>query len=153
MSTAALVDNTPSPASADTAAPVDTRSGRTELGMISISDTVVSKIASRAAAEDPDAGASASRILGVTLPGVGHLGGQGTDLNAAPKAGVEVDGDSAFVNLQISVRWPASIATVADRVRNQVIRRVAELTGLQVQEVHITVADLVTDLAPPPRVR
>ena len=31
--------------------------------------------------------------------------------------------------------------------------RVTELTGLQVEEVHIVVSDLATDITPPPRVR
>ena len=36
--------------------------GRTELGSISIADRVVTKIAARAAAENPDAGAAAARV-------------------------------------------------------------------------------------------
>ncbi len=134
---------------ADTGGPV----GRTALGSISISERAVSKIAARAALEIADAGAAASRVLGVAVPGGAQLGLRGTDLSAPPKVSVEVDGEVAFVDLQLAVRWPASIATVTGQVRDHVIERVAGLTGLRVQEVHITVADLVTDLAPPPRVR
>jgi uncharacterized alkaline shock family protein YloU len=129
------------------------RAGRTELGMISIADQVVTKITARAAAENPDAGAAVARMLGRAVPGAGHLGVRGTDLGALPKTTVEVDGVKAFVNLEISVRWPASVLEVTEQVRRHVRDRVAELTGLQVDEVHIVVADLATDITPPPRVR
>jgi uncharacterized alkaline shock family protein YloU len=127
--------------------------GRNELGTISIADGVVSKIAARAAAENPDAGAAAARMLGRAVPGAGHLGVRGTDLEALPKTSVEVDGSKAFVTLEISVRWPASVPEITGQVRRHVRDRVRELTGLDVDEVHITVSDLATDITPPPRVR
>ena len=78
---------------------------------------------------------------------------RGTDLEALPKTSVEVDGSKAFVTLEISVRWPASVPEITGQVRRHVRDRVRELTGLDVDEVHITVADLATDITPPPRVR
>ena len=129
------------------------RAGRSELGTISIADGVVSKIAARAAAENPDAGAAVARMLGRAVPGAGHLGLRGTDLKALPKTSVDVDGSKAFVNLEISVRWPASVPEVTGQVRQHVRDRIRELTGLDVDEVHIVVADLATDITPLPRVR
>jgi uncharacterized alkaline shock family protein YloU len=129
------------------------RPGRNEFGTISVADTVVTKIAARAAVENPDAGAAAARLLGRAVPGAGHLGVRGTDLDALPKTTVEVDGSKAFVNLEIAVRWPASVNQVSQQVRRHVQDRVQELTGLQVDEVHIVVSDLATDITPPPRVR
>jgi uncharacterized alkaline shock family protein YloU len=128
------------------------RAGRNELGTISIADSVVTKIAARAAVENPDAGAAVARMLGRAVPGAGHLGVRGTNLDALPKTTVEVDGSKAFVNLEISVRWPASVNEVSQQVRRHVEDRVQELTGLQVDEVHIVVSDLATDITPPPRV-
>jgi len=127
--------------------------GRSELGIISIADGVVSKIAARAAAENPDAGAAVARMLGRAVPGAVHLGLRGTDLKALPKTSVDVDGSKAFVNLEISVRWPASAPEVTGQIREHVRDRVRELTGLNVDEVHIVVADLATDITPLPRVR
>ncbi|HEX4289324.1 MAG TPA: Asp23/Gls24 family envelope stress response protein [Trebonia sp.] len=127
--------------------------GRNDLGMISIADQVVRKIAACAAAEHPDAGAAAVRMLGRAVPGAGHLGVRGTDLDALPKTTVEVDGTKAFVSLEICVRWPASVREVTGQVRRNVRGRVTQLTGLQVDEVHIVVSDLATDITPPPRVR
>ena len=129
------------------------RAGRNELGTITIADGVVSKIAARAAAENPDAGAAAARMLGRAVPGAGHLGVRGTDLQALPKTSVEVDGSKAFVTLEISIRWPASVPDVTAQVRSHVRDRVKELAGLDVDEVHIVVAELATDIAPPPRAR
>ena len=127
--------------------------GRNELGAISIASSAVEKIAARAATEHPDAGAAATRVLGLQLPGAGHLGTRGTDLRGLPKTAVEVDGSKAFVQLEISVRWPVSVLATTSAVRDHVRSRVEELTGLDVDEVQITVADLVTDLTAPPRVR
>lgn len=142
-----------SPMSADTGAESPARGGRNELGTISIADGVVSKIAARAAAENPDAGAAVARMLGRTVPGAGHLGLRGTDLKALPKTSVDVDGSKAFVNLEISVRWPASVPEVTGQIRAHVRDRVRKLTALEVDEVHIVVADLATDITPLPRVR
>jgi uncharacterized alkaline shock family protein YloU len=92
-------------------------------------------------------------MLGRAVPGAGRLGVRGTDLSALPKTTVEVDGAKAFVSLEICVRWPASVPEVTGQVRRNVRDRVAELTGLQVEEVDIVVSDLATEIIPPPRVR
>jgi len=127
--------------------------GRTDLGTISIADGVVVKIAARAAAENPDVGAATARVMGRAVPGAGSFGVRGTDLNALPKTSVDVDGAKAYVTMEIAVRWPASIAEITGQVRGHVRARVLELAGLEVAEVHIVVADLATDITPPPRVR
>jgi uncharacterized alkaline shock family protein YloU len=127
--------------------------GATDLGRISISDAVVGKIAAKAAAENPDTGAPATRVLGLSLPGVAGVGGHDSDLDGLPKTSVEVDGTQAFIEMEISIRWPKSVATVTGQVRTHVRDRVRSLTGLDVKEIRITVADLVTDIPTPPRVR
>jgi uncharacterized alkaline shock family protein YloU len=127
--------------------------GRTELGAITVADAVVTKIAARAAAEDPDAGAAVARVFGRAVPGADNLGMRSTDLSALPKTSVEVDGSKAYVSLEIAVRWPASVAEITGRVRQHVRDRVRELAWLDVDEVYIVVADLATDITPPPRVR
>ena len=127
--------------------------GRTELGTISLADRAVVKIAARAAAENPDAGAAAARVLGRPVPGAGHLGVRGTDLAGLPKTSADVDGAKVYLALELAVRWPASVPDVTEQVRGHLRARVAELTGLAVEEVHIVVADLAADITPPPRVR
>jgi uncharacterized alkaline shock family protein YloU len=126
--------------------------GRGELGTVTINDSVVAKIASRAALDVADAGAAATRVLGRSLGKAGGLGRE-TSLQELPKATAHVDGSIALIDLQISVRWGASVPGTADAVRESVRSRVSQLTGLNVAEVTIAVTDLVTHLAPPPRVR
>jgi uncharacterized alkaline shock family protein YloU len=144
----------PQPVTAGPQAAPAARAGRNELGTISVPDGVVTKIAARAAAENPDAGAAAARLLGRAVPGASAMPGVRTiDLEALPKTTVQVDGSKAFITLEISVRWPASIPEVTAQVRSHVRDRVRQLAGLDVEEVHIAVADLATDITPPPRVR
>jgi uncharacterized alkaline shock family protein YloU len=129
------------------------RPGRTELGLISINDRVVEKMAARAATEIPDAGAAASRFLGRSMAGASALGARETSLTALPKTSADVDGSRVIVDLSISVRWPASVPEVSDAVREHVRARVGELAGLTVTEVSISVTALLTRLPAPPRVR
>ncbi|HEY2577769.1 MAG TPA: Asp23/Gls24 family envelope stress response protein [Streptosporangiaceae bacterium] len=129
------------------------RAGRTELGMISIDDRVVEKMASCAVAEIPDAGGAAPRILGRSMPGAGVFGTRRTSLTALPKVSADVDGSIVVLELSISVRWPASVPEVSSAVREHVRSRVSDLTGLTVTEIAISVTDLVTRLPGPPRVR
>ena len=126
--------------------------GRTELGMISIDDLVVEKMAARAAVEIPDAGGAAPRVLGRSLPGAGAFGTRQTSLTALPRVSADVDGSIVILDMSISVRWPASVPEVSSAVREHVRSRVSDLTGLTVTEVVIAVTDLVTRLPAPPRV-
>ena len=147
------------PRSSERTAPVASRRvsapaiGRNELGTIGISDDVVAKIAACAAVEIPDAGAAATRVMGRAVPGGGRLGLRSTDLAALPKTKAEIDGNSTFLSIELSIRWPASVPDTAAQVRQHVRERVQELAGLTVAEVDITVATLVTTVTPPPRVR
>ena len=127
--------------------------GRNELGTIVVRDDVVAKIAACAAVEIPDAGAAATRVMGRAVPGGGRLGLRATDLEALPKTKAEIDGNSAFLSVELSIRWPASVPDTTAQVRQHVRERVQELAGLTVAELDITVADLATTIAPPPRVR
>jgi uncharacterized alkaline shock family protein YloU len=129
------------------------RAGRTELGLITINDRVVVKMAARAATEIPDAGAAAPRVLGRSVTGAAVVGARTTSLTGLPKASADVDGSVVTLDLSISVRWPASVPEVTSAVRERVCSRVSGLTGLTVAEVSISVTDLVTRLPGPARVR
>ncbi|MEU2613891.1 Asp23/Gls24 family envelope stress response protein [Micromonospora sp. NPDC007271] len=118
-----------------------------ELGRLHIHDRVVEKIAARAAREIAEAGSATPRVLGRSLPGAGRFGIRRADLEAAGKASAYIEGSATRIELSISVRWPASIPEVTAQVRERVRARVSDLTGLRVQEVGITVTDLVTDPA------
>src|SRR5690349_21217485 len=147
------------PRSSEMSAPVGSRRvsapaiGRNEWGTIAVDDDVVGKIAAYAAVEIPDAGAAATRVMGRAVPGGGRLGLRSTDLAALPKTKAEIDGNSTFLSIELSIRWPASVPDTTAQVRQHVRKRVQELAGLTVAEVNITVAALVTTITPPPRVR
>ncbi|MBE7195121.1 MAG: Asp23/Gls24 family envelope stress response protein [Gordonia polyisoprenivorans] len=127
--------------------------GPNDLGSIRIADSVVEKIAARAAADDPEAGAAAPRLLGRSLSGAGRVGLRDTSLAGLPKASVRVDSAVALVDLELSVLWPKSIPATTARVRDRVRAEVARQTGLHVLEVTITVTDLVTTVPHKARVQ
>ena len=114
--------------------------GRTE-----IADRVLERIAARAVTEVDQAGGAARRLLGVPL-------GRDT-MRAAPRATAHVDGQIATVQLRMSVIYPAPIRAVARRVRDQIITRVGELTGLDVRQVDIEIARLIRPGTEPRRVQ
>lgn len=129
------------------------RGGHPELGRITVDDRVVEKIAARAALEIPEAGGAAPRILGRSVPAAQQLGLRRTSLDSLPKTSADTDVTLTFLDITLSVRWPASIQQVTHEVRNHVAQRVEELTGRAVAEVNITVAALVRDLGPGRRVQ
>ena len=114
--------------------------GRTE-----IADRVLERIAARAVTEVDQAGGAARRLLGVPL-------GRDT-MRAAPRATAHVDGQIATVQLRMSVTYPAPIREVTRRVRDQIITRVGELTGLDVRQVDIEIARLIRPGTEPRRVQ
>jgi uncharacterized alkaline shock family protein YloU len=122
-------------------------------GSIRIGDAVVAKLAARAALEIPDAGGAAPRMLGRSLPWARYLGIRETSLSVLPHASAQVDGQLAFINLVVSVRWPANVTQVTAAVRAHVRDRVHALTDLTVTTVDIEVTALVTELTAGPRVR
>lgn len=114
--------------------------GRTE-----IADRVLERIAARAVSEVAQAGGAARRLLGVPL-------GRDT-VRAAARATAHVDGQIATVQLRMSVTYPAPIRETTRRVRDQIITRVGELTGLDVRQVDIEIARLIRPGTEPRRVQ
>ena len=122
--------------------------GQTELGKIAVAEGVVAKLAARASLEVDGVGAAATRLLGKELSGgpLDKLGLKSSELGALPSCSAQVDGSLAFVELTISVRYPAPVRQVAAAVREQVTRKVGQMAGVQVVEVDIKVPALVRDL-------
>ncbi|WP_155370146.1 Asp23/Gls24 family envelope stress response protein [Catellatospora vulcania] len=110
-------------------------------GTIHINEDVIAKMASHAASELPD--------VGCPTRGLGHMGadtlGTKADLRRRPKASAQIDGDNAYVDLVVSVRWPALLPQVTSALREHVRTRIEDLAGLHVHTVNIYVADLVDD--------
>jgi len=128
--------------------------GATEPGRITVSPSVVGRIAARAALDVPDAGAAVTRLLGQQMSAspLAALHVRQTRLDQLPKVDATVDGSLAFVTLTISVRYPAAVRQVAAQVRERVRTQIEAMTGLRVAEVDIRVEALATTLPPSPRV-
>ena len=121
-------------------APADVEErGRTELR-----ERAVEKIVVAAASEVDDVASPVTRLLGQTLGSA--------DLDGRPAADVRLDGDLVTAEVRLSVRWPASLADVTDRVRVRIGERLDDLAGLRLGHVDITVTDLPTDGRTRPRV-
>lgn len=60
-----------------------------------------------------------------------------------PKADAEVAQGRARLHLEIAVEWPHPLADVCGLVRDTVSARVAELTGLNLDIVDVTAANVV----------
>jgi uncharacterized alkaline shock family protein YloU len=109
------------------------QAGSSGRGRLVMDHKVVEKIASQAASEVATAGGSSGGVFGI---------GSHTDLSARPKVDVELSGRTASVDLAITVAYPTPIRQVSDQVRQHLIDRVGELTGVEVTRVDITVSAL-----------
>ncbi|GIH03098.1 hypothetical protein Rhe02_11650 [Rhizocola hellebori] len=122
-----------------------------ELGVIRISEQAIAKVAARAATELPDVGGPARGLA--RMPGGDMLSGGGADLHRQPKVVAHLDEGQIHLDLVVSVRWPASVLQVSASLSEHLRQRMQQLTGLQVGEVRVAVADLVTETVPAARVR
>ena len=109
----------------------------TDRGQTIIAPTVVEKIATRAASEVDGVGGVVETGLSRLFPW--SLGGDGLPAHAAAEVGAE----TVSVDLTVNVNYPQPVGDVTNRVRAQVVRRLAELCGLRATEVNITVPALV----------
>jgi uncharacterized alkaline shock family protein YloU len=118
---------------------------QSDRGTTTIQDGVVSSIAATAVEEtdgiDPSHGGT--RLPGDTSPTVGEFvgrisGGAGRTRGIS----VQVGEEQAALDLTVNVLYGRPIHQVTDALRRNVIKRVENLTGLQVTEVNITVNDV-----------
>lgn len=111
-------------------------------GVTRIADSVVAKIAGIAAREISGVhamGSNSSRALGSLRERI-PVGANGPSITQG--VAVEVGERQAAVDLDIVVEYGVSIADLAEAVRQNVIRRVEGMAGLEVTEVNITIDDI-----------
>jgi uncharacterized alkaline shock family protein YloU len=109
-------------------------------GSTSIADTVVSKIAGIAAKDVSGVyslGSGASRALGVVRERI-----PGGRVNHSQGISVEVGETQAAVDIDMIAEYGVAIADLAAGVRRNVIESIERMTGLEVTEVNISVADI-----------
>ncbi len=113
---------------------------QTSQGTTSIADTVVSKIAGIAAKDVSGVyalGGGASRALGAVRERI-----PGARTNHSQGVSVEVGETQAAVDIDLIAEYGVAIADLAASVRRNVIGSIERMTGLQVTEVNISVADI-----------
>ncbi len=134
--------DTPSAPPAELVPDAPARVGRNELGRIDVGERAVEKIAAIAAVEIPDAGGASGSLLNWAGAGFGW---RRAGMDRLPKVSADVDGSLVFLDIELSVRWPAPVAKVTEAVREHLFRQVGALAGLEVREVNIEVVELVTE--------
>jgi uncharacterized alkaline shock family protein YloU len=135
QSTEPIVSRGPSGGSRNT----DVTKRSDDRGTTTIDDGVVAKIAGIATREVSGVASMGGSLSGAVAQVVGRIRGEE---HATSGVGVEVGTRQAAVDLSITVQYPAVITEVASSVRDNVIDRIEKLTGLEVVEVNIAVADL-----------
>lgn len=105
-----------------------------ERGGLTIDDRVVERVATYAVSTVEGAAAPPHRVLGVAV------GDARPDGDAQVRA--RVDGATAVVQATIAVAWPTSVRTVAERVREAVVREVAATADVRVDHVDVDVVSL-----------
>lgn len=110
-------------------------------GSTSISRKVLQKIAGQVARDETQAGGTSGGFLGI---------GAQADYSARPDATVELAGNIASLQVTVGLPYPVPLRTATDELRQRIADRVAELTGVQVRQVDITVAWLTPETAAAP---
>ena len=118
---------------------------QSDRGTTTIQSGVVSSIAAMAVREvdglDPSHGGT--RLPGDTSPTVGEFVGNLTGGGGRARGiSVDVGEEQAALDLTVNVMYGRPIHEVTDALRQNMIRRIESLTGLEVTEVNITVNDL-----------
>jgi len=108
----------------------------TDRGETIIPDSVVAKVAGRAAAEVDGVGAVADTGLGRLLAR--------SSSPATARATAVVDRGSVTLDITLNIVYPRPVATVTAEVRAHVTHRVTELCGMTARRIDITVPELVT---------
>ena len=119
---------------------------QSELGTTTIQDSVVTAIISMAA-EEVDGVASShggTRLPGDSSPTVGEFVDNITGGGSRTRGlSVDVGEQQAAADITVNVEYGRSIPQLTKAMREHIIERVQNLTGLEVTEVNIQVNDVI----------
>ena len=119
----------------------------TDRGTTTIKDAVVSSIVSRAVQEvsgaEPEIAGRSTTLPGDSSPTVGEFLGRITGGSSGTRGiSVEVGERETAVDVTITVPYGKSIPDLTKSMRDTIIQRVENMTGLRATEVNITVKDV-----------
>lgn len=112
----------------------------TEEGRTIIATTVISKIAGIAAKEIDGVHDLLTQGMSEAIAGLAQRVTRSDARGQGVRA--DIDGNTASIHMRITVDYGVSIVQLADALRRNVIDRVRAMTGIEVREVNIDVADL-----------
>ncbi|ROR73493.1 Asp23/Gls24 family envelope stress response protein [Bogoriella caseilytica] len=104
-----------------------------ERGSLTVAERVARKIAAQVVSEIAGTYGTTGGVLGV---------GATADSGARPEVDVEFSAGFMDVAVKVGLAYPTSIQQATARIRDEVTRRVAELTGIAVHRVDIDVTFL-----------
>lgn len=105
------------------------------LGRLTIAPLAVERMATHAITECGVVGGTAGRVFGISV------GEAGEDRDAEVSA--RLHGQSAVsLSVRCSVAYPTPVRTAAQTLREHLVGRIGELTGMRVQRVDVTVVAL-----------
>lgn len=118
----------------------------TDRGNTTIKDAVVTSIVSEAVKEasgaEPEIAGRSASIPGDNSPTVGEFLGRMTGGSSTRGISVEVGERETAVDVTVTIPYGKSIPDVTGSMRDTIIQRVENMTGLRVTEVNITVKDV-----------
>ena len=120
---------------------------QSDQGTTTIQDAVVTSIVGMVVVEvsgaEPEIGGRGATLPGDTSPTIGELFGRVTGSGRGSRGvSVEIGETQAAIDLTVTVPYGRSIPEITKAMRDTVIQRVENLTGLEVTEVNITVKDV-----------
>ncbi|TQJ01020.1 Asp23/Gls24 family envelope stress response protein [Amycolatopsis cihanbeyliensis] len=124
------------PGRADRVASSGTSTEPEERGTLSISHTVVRKIAQRTADQVDGTTRAQRRVAGL------GLGTHGSSAKVAGRA------DEVDLSMDLALHYPTSIGTVTGEVRERVTEEVERLTAYRVRSLRVTVSALLPEIQP-----
>lgn len=129
------VDETATPT--DDPVPAATGGDTDERGRTTIATKAVERIAAQVVAECVHVGGTSNRVLGISMGAASHAGDADVTVHLHGQRAVSL-------TVRCSVPYPTSIRQATALVRAQLTEQVAELTGMTVRRVDITVTALTT---------
>ncbi|MGH3949476.1 MAG: Asp23/Gls24 family envelope stress response protein [Pseudonocardiaceae bacterium] len=106
-------------------------------GETTIADRAVERLAAHAITELTGVGGAAPRMLGFAVVR--------EEIERSAKVSAHVRGGAASLVVRLSIAYPASVRKTTELVREHVVRRTREMSGLDVDRVDITVIALHSD--------
>lgn len=107
-------------------------------GSLTVTTAVVEKVAARIAAEPRGLGAPSTSVFG-------SRSGSRADFERGPKVRAVVAGQTADLDVEVAIRYPAPVQEACDDLRRRLVEEVPRLAGVSLGTVDIVVSRVVRE--------